>query len=141
MATRNAEARWTGNLRDGQGTMRLGSGAFEGAYSYQSRFEEGTGTNPEELVGAAEAGCFSMALSAELGRAGYTPDWIQTRAQVTFQPVNNQPTISQIHLITEARVPSIEDKTFQEIAAGARQNCPVSRALKAVNITLDAKLV
>jgi osmotically inducible protein OsmC len=82
-----------------------------------------------------------MALSAELGRAGYTPDWIQTRAQVTLQPVNNQPTISEIHLITEARVPGIEDKPFQEIAEGARQDCPVSRALKGVNITLEARLV
>ncbi len=141
MAVRKAKAEWKGNLREGQGTMRVGSGAFEGKYSYSSRFEEGTGTNPEELVGAAEAGCFSMALSAELSKAGFTPNRIQTQAEVTLEQVNNQPTISRIHLNTEANVPGIDNNKFQEIAEGARKGCPVSRALTGVNITLNAKLV
>src|SRR5512146_1968458 len=112
--------------------MRLGSGAFEGNYSFSSRFEEGTGTNPEELIGAAEAGCYSMALSADLERAGFPPDRVQTQAEVTFEQVNEKPTISRIHLITEARVPGIDEKKFQEIAEGAREGCPVSRAITAV---------
>lgn len=121
--------------------MRLGAGGFEGAYSFASRFEEGTGTNPEELIGSALAGCFSMALSGDLGRAGYSPERIETKARVSLERVNDQPTITKIHLESEARVPDVDEKTFLEAADGAKEGCPVSRALKAVEITLDAKLV
>jgi osmotically inducible protein OsmC len=141
MAIRKAQAEWKGNLREGQGTMRLDNGAYEGKYSYSSRFEDGTGTNPEEMIGAAEAGCFSMALSADLSKAGFKPNRIQTQAEVTLEQVNNQPTISQIHLMTEANVPGIDNNQFQQIAEGAKKGCPVSRALTGVNITLTAKLI
>jgi len=140
MAIRNAEAVWEGTLKEGSGTMRLGSGAYEGKYSFASRFEEGPGTNPEELIGAAHAGCFSMAFGSELGKAGFPPQRIQTRAEVHFGPVDGRPTISRIHLVTEAQVPGISEEQFHQIANGAKENCPVSRALKGVEITLDAKL-
>lgn len=141
MAVRHAEAVWEGSLRDGNGTMRVGAGGFEGAYSFASRFEEGTGTNPEELIGSALAGCFSMALSGDLGRAGYSAERIETKARVTLERVNDQPTITKIHLETEAQVPDIDEQTFLETADGAKKGCPVSRALQAVEITLDARLV
>ena len=141
MAVRHAEAVWEGTLRDGNGTMRVGAGGFEGAYSFASRFEEGTGTNPEELIGSALAGCFSMALSGDLGRAGYSAERIETKARVTLERVNDQPTITKIHLETEAQVPDIDEQTFLETADGAKKGCPVSRALRAVEITLDARLV
>lgn len=141
MTVRHAEAVWEGTLRDGNGTMRVGAGGFEGAYSFASRFEEGTGTNPEELIGSALAGCFSMALSGDLGRAGYSAERIETKARVTLERVNDQPTITKIHLETEAQVPDIDEQTFLETADGAKKGCPVSRALQAVEITLDARLV
>ncbi|HEX6305558.1 MAG TPA: OsmC family protein [Anaerolineales bacterium] len=141
MTVRHAEAVWEGSLRDGNGTMRVGAGGFEGAYSFASRFEEGTGTNPEELIGSALAGCFSMALSGDLGRAGYSAERIETKARVTLERVNDQPTITKIHLETEAQVPDIDEQTFLETADGAKKGCPVSRALQAVEITLDARLV
>lgn len=141
MAVRKAEAAWEGGLKDGKGTMKFGSGAFEGAYSFASRFEEGTGTNPEELIGAAHAGCYSMALSADLGQGGYTPTSIQTTATVYLQPVDGKPTISRIHLSTEAKVPNIDEKTFLEQAEATKMGCPVSRALGGVEITLEARLV
>jgi osmotically inducible protein OsmC len=141
MAVRHAEAVWEGTLREGKGTMRLGAGGFEGAYSFASRFEEGTGTNPEELIGSALAGCFSMALSADLGLAGYSAERIETKARVTLERVNDQPTITKIHLETEAQVPGVDEQTFLETADGAKKGCPVSRALQAVEITLDARLV
>ena len=141
MTVRHAEAVWEGTLRDGNGTMRVGAGGFEGAYSFASRFEEGTGTNPEELIGSALAGCFSMALSGDLGRAGYSAERIETKARVTLERVNDQPTITKIHLETEAQVPDIDEQTFSETADGAKKGCPVSRALQAVEITLDARLV
>jgi osmotically inducible protein OsmC len=141
MAIRRSEAVWEGNLREGKGRVKLGSGAFEGNYSYQSRFEEGAGTNPEELIAAAHAGCFSMALSADLGRAGYTPRRIQTTAHVHLNPVEGKSTITRIHLETEAEVPGIDEKTFQEQAEGAKKGCPVSRALASVEITMSARLV
>ncbi len=140
MAVRNAQAVWNGNLQEGNGTMRLGSGAFEGKYSFKSRFEEGPGTNPEELIAAAHAGCFSMALSAELGKAGYTPRQIQTRADVCAERVDGNFTITEIDLVTHADVPGIDQKKFQEIAEGAKKGCPVSRALASVQIKLDAHL-
>jgi osmotically inducible protein OsmC len=141
MAIRKAEAVWEGNLRAGKGSVKLGSGAFEGAYSFASRFEEGTGTNPEELIGAAHAGCFSMALSADLENAGYTAKRVYTTAQVHFEMVDGKPTITTIHLDTEAEVPGISEKDFLEQAEGAKKGCPVSRALTGVEIVLNAKLV
>lgn len=138
MAIRNAEAVWQGSLREGKGTMRYG--AYEGNYTFASRFEEGEGTNPEELIGAAHAGCFSMALSGDLVRAGFTPTRIQTTANVHLEKVDGKQTITRVHLVTEAAIPGIDDATFQETADGAKKNCPVSRALTGVEITLDAKL-
>jgi osmotically inducible protein OsmC len=141
MAVRFAEAVWNGGLRDGEGVMRLGSGAFEGNYTFSSRFEEAPGTNPEELIGAALAGCFSMALSADLGRAGYSPKRIETKARVSLEQVDGKPTIARIHLETQGDVPDIDQGAFQEQANGAKKGCPVSRALTGVEISVDAKLV
>ncbi len=141
MAVRHAEAVWDGNLRKGKGTMKLGSGAFEGAFSYASRFEEGTGTNPEELVGAAHAGCFSMFLSAVLGDAGYDPKRIHTRATVRLEQVDGAPWITKIHLDCEADVPGVDEKTFAEQVEASKTGCPVSKALKGVEISVEAKLV
>jgi len=141
MAIRKAEAVWHGSLQDGTGKMRFGGGAFEGNFSFQSRFEEGPGTNPEELIGAAEAGCFSMALSADLGRAGFKPRRVQTKAQVYLDKVDGKFTITRIHLDTEAEVPDIDEETFLKTAEGTRTGCPVARALTGVEITLNAKLV
>lgn len=141
MAVRTAEAVWQGSLKEGKGKMKFGGGAFEGAYSFSSRFEEGTGTNPEELIAAAHAGCFSMALSADLGKAGFTPDRISTKAEVTLGKVGDKSRITLIHLDTEAKVSGIDAAKFQEIAAATKQGCPVSAALAAVEITLTARLV
>ena len=141
MAIRTSEASWEGSLKDGKGKMRLGSGAFEGAYSFSSRFEEGKGTNPEELIGAAHAGCFSMALSAELGKIGLRPQSIHTRAQVTLGKIGDDARITLIHLETEAKVAGITPEKFHEIAEATKTGCPVSAALASVPITLDAKLV
>jgi osmotically inducible protein OsmC len=141
MAIRKADAVWQGSLQDGKGKMRFGGGAFEGNFSFQSRFEEGPGTNPEELIGAAQAGCFSMALSADLGRAGFKPRRVQTKAQVYLEKVEGQFTITRIHLDTEADVPEIDEQTFLKTAEGTRKGCPVARALTGVEITLNAKLV
>ena len=137
---RKANAIWKGDLKGGKGTMKFGSGAFEGAYSFASRFEEGTGTNPEELIGAAHAGCYSMALSNELAQAGFTPESVDTNANVTLEMVDGAPTISKIKLTVKANIPDIDDDEFQEFANGAKENCPVSKALGGVNISLDASL-
>ncbi len=141
MAIRHAEAQWSGDLREGQGTMKLGSGAFEGPYSFRSRMEEGTGTNPEELIGAAHAGCFSMALSAQLGQEGFPPTRIHTTADVHFGPVGQGFAITRIDLHTQAEVPGIDEATFRQQAQAAKENCPVSKALAGTEITLDAALV
>ncbi|HUG54579.1 MAG TPA: OsmC family protein [Vicinamibacteria bacterium] len=141
MAIRSAKAQWDGTLKEGKGTMALGSGAFEGAYSFSSRFENGTGTNPEELIGAAHAGCFSMALAGALGRAGFTPRRVSTSAGVHIEPVEGGFGITAIDLKTEADVPGIDAAKFQEIAEGAKKGCPVSKALAATKIDLEAKLV
>jgi osmotically inducible protein OsmC len=140
MPVRKANAVWQGGLKDGSGEMELSSGAYRGAYSFTSRFEEGTGTNPEELIAAAHAGCFSMAFSADLERAGFTPKRVQTTASVTVERVEGAWTISKILLNTEAEVPGISEERFQQIAEGAKGGCPVSRVLRA-EITLSAKLV
>ena len=141
MIIRTAEAFWEGSSKDGKGKVSLGSGAFEGAYSYSSRFEDGKGTNPEELLGAAHAGCYSMALSSELGKIGMAPQSIHTRAQVTLGKIGDKTGITSIHLETEARVPGITPEQFHDIAEATRTSCPVSAALASVPITLDAKLI
>ena len=141
MPARTANARWEGGLQDGKGNMRLGGGAFEGQYSFSSRFEEGVGTNPEELIAAAHAGCFSMALSAGLERGGHNPNAVETEAKVHLSPKDGGGfRISRIDLITTADVPGIEDDAFQQAAQAAKEGCPVSGALSAVEITLEAKL-
>jgi osmotically inducible protein OsmC len=140
MPVRDAEAVWEGTLQDGKGTMRFGSGAFDGAYSFTSRFEEGTGTNPEELIGAAHAGCFSMAFAGALGRNEFPPQRVQTTAKVHLDKVDGAFTVTRIHLISEAVVPGIDQAKFQEIAEDAKKNCPVSRLLQAAEITLEATL-
>ncbi len=141
MPTRNAEAVWEGNLKSGKGTIKLSSGAFEGPYSFSSRFESGTGTNPEELIGAAHAGCFSMALANRLSEAGHPPQRVHTTAKVHLEKGEGGFSIPQIDLITEADVPGMDASTFAQHAQTAKENCPVSKVLAAAKITLDAKLV
>ena len=140
MPIRNAKARWEGGLPEGSGTLALGSGAFEGQYSYGSRFEEGKGTNPEELIGAAHAGCFSMALAGVLTRAGHTPRSIETATRVHLEKVEDAFSITTIELATEASVPDISGDEFQRYAEEAKRNCPVSKALAGVDIKLDARV-
>src|SRR5204863_7510118 len=141
MATRTGSAVWEGTLKEGKGTMKLGSGAFEGAYSFSSRFEEGKGSNPEELIGAAEAGCYSMALSANLEKAGHPAKRISTVATVKLEAVGGGPKITSIDLNTDAEVPGIDNGKFQEIAEQTKKTCPVSVALSATQINLNATLV
>ena len=140
MAVRSAEAEWKGTLREGAGKMKLGSGAYEGSYSFASRFEEGKGTNPEELIAAAHAGCFSMALSAGLTKAGHPPTRVHTTARVHLEKVGDGFGITRIELTTEAQVPGIDNKAFQELAEGAKKGCPVSKALAGAQISLTATL-
>jgi osmotically inducible protein OsmC len=141
MPKRTANARWEGSLTEGNGTMRMASGAYEGPYSFQSRFEEGDGTNPEELIAAAHAGCFSMALSGELGKAGHEVESVETEATVHIEKVEDGFAIKRIELRTQASVPGIDDSEFHEIAEAAKKGCPVSQALAAVeSIELDAQL-
>lgn len=141
MPSRKAEAHWEGNLAEGSGKLKLGSGAFDGPYSFKSRFEEGqSATNPEELIGAAHAGCFTMALTAQLTRAGQPPARIHTTAQVKLEKVGEGFSITRIDLETEAEIPGIDDETFQRYAQEAKQNCPVSKALAGTEIGLTAKL-
>lgn len=141
MPVRNARAVWEGTLREGHGAMKLGSGAFEGAYSFGSRFESAAGTNPEELIAAAHAGCFSMALSAGLTRAGFAPRRIETVASVHIDKVPDGFAITRIELDTQAQVPRIEESVFLEQAEVAKKGCPVSAALASVEIVLHARLV
>jgi lipoyl-dependent peroxiredoxin len=141
MPVRTSEAEWRGNLREGKGRVKLGSGAFEGSYSFPSRFEEGKGTNPEELLGAAHAGCYSMALSAGLSKAGHPPTRVHTVARVHLEKVGEGFGITRIELECEAEVPGIGAAAFQEQAEGAKKGCPVSKALAATEITLKAKLL
>lgn len=137
MAIRKSTAVWKGSSREGSGTLRLGSGQYEGPYTWMSRFKEGPETNPEELIAAAHAGCFSMALASDLSKAGHVPTQISTSAEVIMDESN---TITGVVLETEAKVPGIDEKTFIEFAEGAKKNCPVSKALAALNITLHARL-
>jgi osmotically inducible protein OsmC len=138
MATRTASAVWDGTLKQGKGSMKLGSSAFEGAYSFSSRFEEGKGSNPEELIGAAEAGCYSMALSANLEKAGHPAKRISTVATVKLEMIGGGPKITSIDLNTDAEVPGIEKAKFQEIAEQTKKTCPVSQALSGTQINLNA---
>jgi len=140
MPKRKAKATWNGDLKNGKGNMSFGNGAYEGAYTFKSRFEEGTGTNPEELIGAAHAGCFSMALSADLAEGGYSPESVTTNADVSLEMVDGDPAITTIVLNVTANVPDIDEDSFLEIAEGAKKNCPVSKALGGVNIELNAEL-
>ncbi len=140
MPVRIASALWKGTLKDGKGKMKLGSGAFEGIYSFSSRFEEGKGTNPEELIGAAHAGCFSMALAHGLAQAGYSPKHIYTTAKVNLVKTEKGFEIADIELITEAKVPEIKENVFIQHAENAKKNCPVSKALVGTEIKLQAKL-
>ena len=140
MATRTASAVWDGTLKQGKGSMKLGSGAFEGAYSFSSRFEEASGTNPEELIGAAEAGCYSMALSANLEKAGYAAKRITTAATVKLEMIGGGPKITSIDLRTDAEVPGVDNAKFQEIAEQTKKACPVSVALSGTQINLNATL-
>jgi len=140
MPVRTAEAIWQRSLQDGSGTMRVGSGAFEGSYSFKSRMEDGPGTNPEELIGAAHAGCFSMALANGLSEAGHKPQEIRTVASVHFDKTDQGWSISRIDLATEGNVPGIDEATFKRLAEDAKKNCPVSKALAATPITLNATL-
>jgi lipoyl-dependent peroxiredoxin len=141
MPARKADAVWEGGLKGGHGKVALGSGAFSGAYSFASRFADGTGTNPEELIGAAHAGCYSMALSAGLERAGHAPRRVATTATVHLEVGGDGPRISRIELRTEAEVPGIDDAAFQQLARQAKEGCPVSKALAGTEIVLDARLV
>lgn len=142
MPTRTSEATWLKDLKQGSGTMKLGSGAYEGAYTFKSRMENGPGTNPEELIAAAHAGCFSMALSAILSGNGHIPTSVHTVAKVTFDPVPGGFAITKIALSTEGAVPGLDAAGFQQFAEEAKKGCPVSKALAAVpEITLTAKLV
>ena len=142
MATRDGSAEWRGDLRSGSGTVSVTSGLFsEGNFSFASRFEEGPGTNPEELIAAAHAGCFSMALSNILSSDGHAPESVRTTAKVHLRNIDGNPTIAQIDLITEGRVPGIDQSQFADYAQQAKAGCPVSRALAGVGeITLQATL-
>lgn len=141
MPTQRAEAAWHGTFREGEGKMRLGSGAFEGGYSYRSRMEDGPGTNPEELLGAAHAGCFSMSLARRLEAAGYPPERVHTEARVRFGRQGEGYAISRIDLRTEAEVPGAGEDVFLEKAEAAKKDCAISKALAGVEINLEARLV
>lgn len=139
MPERKSEATWSGDLKGGHGEMSLGSGAYTGEFSFASRFESGDGTNPEELIAAAHAGCFSMALSNALDEEGYSPERVSTEASVNLNPDNLE--IDRIELRSEAEVPDIDEATFREIANAAKDGCPVSKVLAGAEISLDIELV
>ncbi len=141
MPTRTSSAVWNGDLKSGSGSVKLGSGAYEGQYSFVSRFEEGTGTNPEELIGAAHAGCFSMALAAALSREGYTVNNVTTTSSVVLDKTDAGMAITQINLVTKGDVEGIDEAKFKAAAEATKTGCIVSRALSAVPMTLDASLV
>lgn len=142
MATRDGTAEWHGDLKSGSGTVTVASGLFDGQYSFATRFEDEPGTNPEELIGAAHASCFSMALSNILSEAGHPPESVRTTAKVHLRMVEGNPTISRIDLATQGSVPGIDQDQFAQHAAAAKDGCPVSRALAGVDeMTLEAKLM
>ena len=138
---RTASAHWSGGLKDGKGTVSTQSGVLSGTqYSFSTRFENGIGTNPEELIAAAHAGCFTMALSAELGKAGMTAESIDTTARLTLDKTDAGFSITAVHLDVKATIPGADKARFDEAAQNAEKGCPVSRVLKA-DITMDARLV
>jgi osmotically inducible protein OsmC len=140
MAIRSSRAVWEGTLSDGTGTMTVGDEAWEGPFSFRSRFEDGVGTNPEELLGAAHAGCFSMALSHELAEAGHTPERVATTAKVHLEATDGGFYIPRIELHTSAHVPDIDEATFMKYANAAKENCPLSKVLQTAEISLEAEL-
>jgi osmotically inducible protein OsmC len=140
MAARQATAEWQGTLMEGSGRVRSAAGTFDGAYDFRSRFEDGAGTNPEELIGAAHAGCFSMALSGILTKAGHPPQSIRTTAKVHLDKQGEGFAITRIDLDTDAVVPGLDDAAFQGHADAAKKGCPVSKALAGVQIGLTARL-
>jgi lipoyl-dependent peroxiredoxin len=141
MAIRTAESLWEGTLKEGKGTMKLGSKAYEGSYSFASRFEEGPGTNPEELIGAAHSGCFSMFLAAVLSKDGFNPTSVRTTAKVSLETVDGAPKITKIELNCEAKVPNLDEQKFKEAAEASKKGCPVSKALTGTEIILNARLL
>jgi osmotically inducible protein OsmC len=141
MPTRKAHARWEGSLKAGQGAIDFGNGMFKGPYSFGSRFENAGGTNPEELLGAAHASCFAMALSLVLGEAGFTPEYVDATAHITVRPKDGGFKITTSHIVCEARVPGVDPAIFMQHAETAKAECPVSKALAGTEITLEAKLV
>lgn len=140
MLRRTSRAIWMGNLKEGKGTVELGSGAFKGSYSFRSRFENGSGTNPEELIAAAHAGCFAMALSHLLSESGYTPEKVEAQATISMEAVEGGFKIKSSHLECTARVPGISEEEFLNIAQKAKATCPVSALLSNIDITLSARL-
>ena len=138
MPKRTARAVWNGGLKGGSGTLNSERGGINAPYSFPSRFEEGPGLSPEDLIAAAHAGCFSMAFAATLEKSGFTPESVETSAVVTLEPVNDAPTISKIHLTTRVKVDGVDDAQFQELAQTAKKNCPVSRLYAGAEITLEA---
>ena len=142
MSKRGASARWEGNLKEGKGTMSTATGALkEVPFTFHTRFGDAQGTNPEEMIGAAQAGCFSMALSHGLAEQGMTPQSVDTTATVTLEPVDGKPTIIGIHLDVVAKIPGADDAKFQAIAAETKEQCPISRLLKpGTKITMNARL-
>lgn len=141
MPIRTASARWQGNLPEGSGTIRTGKGGYQGNYSFKSRFEEGEGTNPEELIAAAHSGCFSMAFSNGLASAGFTPNSVETTAKVHLDKTDAGFTVTRIELDSVGDVPGIDEGTFQKVAEDAKQNCPISRLLSpGAQISLTARL-
>ena len=139
--SQTARAHWEGDLKNGKGTLALGSGTFEGAYSFKTRFEGAPGTNPEELLGAAHAGCFTMALSAGLTTAGHPPTSLDTTAVVTLGKIGEQTAVTRIDLTLKGVVPGLAEAEFKRLAEDAKKNCIISRAISAVPMTLDATLV
>jgi lipoyl-dependent peroxiredoxin len=138
---RTGSAVWSGSLKEGKGTLSTQSGSLKDTqYSFAARFAEGVGTNPEELIAAAHAGCFTMAFSGQLTNAGFTAEKIETTAKLTLD-MHDKPTITKIHLIMSAKIPNIDKAKFDELAHNAEVGCPVSRLLKAAEITLDATLL
>jgi lipoyl-dependent peroxiredoxin len=142
MATRNGSAEWKGGLKDGSGTITVGNGVHTGPYSFHSRFEDGEGTNPEELIAAAQAGCYSMQLSGVLGNDGHDPESVTTEARCELRNIDGKPTIAKIEMRTRAKVPGIDEDAFQQAVATAKELCLVTRALAGVGeITVEATLV
>lgn len=140
MPTRASRASWTGSVKKGAGSVALGSGTYQAPYSFGSRFEAEQGTNPEELLAAAHAACFAMALSLELGKAGFEPERIDAEARVTIEPADGGFAIRSSHIVCEARVPKIDEVSFSKYAEATKHGCPVSKALAGIEITLDARL-